>query len=54
MPRSYLKFLYSSLINYINKMVEWREKKNKNVKLLYIIIQRLDHYVITSKRQPIV
>ena len=30
-------------------MVEWREKKNKNVKLLYIIIQRLDHYVITSK-----
>lgn len=49
MPRSYLKFLYSSLINYINKMVEWREKKNKNVKLLYIIIQRLDHYVITSK-----
>lgn len=49
MPRSYLKFLYSSLINYINKMVEWREKKNKNVKLLYIIIKRLDHYVITSK-----
>ena len=49
MPRSYLKFLYSSLINYINKMVEWREKKNKNVKLLYIIIQLLDHYVITSK-----
>lgn len=38
MPRSYLKYLYSSLINYINKMVEWREKKNKNVKLLYIII----------------